>query len=699
MSDYKAKYEELQNKYRELESANSLTNKKQKIIDEVLHDISVELDINTILDLVAVKARELIKAETLVVPIINEEQQRYYYLAASGKNADSIIGTSFPINVGMCGWVLTSKSPLLFGKEHEMLMGQQTEWEDSMESALLVPLISRGRIIGGLSGLGKQGETSFDNDDKTVLELFARHISLVIDNAIIFKKHEEEKERAEVTLRSIGDAVITTNTNGEVTSMNPVAERLTGWSEQDAMGLLLPDIYRVMDTVTRRRVKNPVDSVLKQGEIVEISSRKTLLNKDGTEFHITDNAAPIKDNNNMTIGVILVFHDITKHRQTEEALRRSQKMDAIGQLSGGIAHDFNNILSAILGNIELLELQASLEDKTLKRFKTIKHSAQRAADLTRQLLGFSRMTATSKKATNINQVIEDMQTLVVHSLTPQVEVKQQLADDLWLTEIDRGDFEDVLLNLVLNARDAMPGGGRVTVETSNCSLDESYCALNPDVSPGDYIELAVSDSGIGISAADQERIFEPFFTTKPQGKGTGLGLAMVFGFVKRSRGNIKIYSETDIGSTFRLYLPRASSKKMQAAADGKKSLDMPRGNETILVVDDEIALLKLVEETLQLQGYNVITAENAANALQKLAEVPEIHMLFSDVVMPGGMNGYELAEKVNASQPGVKVMLTSGYTEMAMARNGQARFNATLLSKPYTLAKLSQRVREMLDEA
>lgn len=645
MTDYKAKYEAFQKRYKELEFANRLTNKKQKIIDEVLQDVSVELDINTILDLVALKARELIRAETLVVPIINEAEQRYYYLAANGKNADSIIGTSFPIKVGMCGWVLTNQSPLLFGQEHEILMGQKTQWEDGMESALLVPLISRGRIIGGLSGLGKEDAASFDNSDKAVLELFARHISLVIDNAIIFKKHEEEKERAEITLRSIGDAVITTNTSGEVTSMNPVAEHLTGWHEHDAKDLLLPDIYRVIDSITRKRVKIPVDSVLKQGEIVDISSRKILVSKEGAEFHITDNAAPIKDKNNKTIGVILVFHDITKHLQTEEALRRSQKMEAIGQLSGGIAHDFNNILSAILGNIELLELQTTLDAKTQKRFLTIKHSAQRAADLTKQLLGFSRTEATSKKATNINRVIEDMQTLVVHSLTPQVEVRHQLANDLWLTEIDRGDFEDVLLNLVLNARDAMPNGGRLTLETSNCSLDDSYCALNPDVSPGDYVELAVSDSGIGISTAQQERIFEPFFTTKPPGKGTGLGLAMVFGFVKRSRGNIKIYSEPDIGSTFRLYLPKASGNKMPAEAFDQQTISMPHGNETILVVDDEIALLNLVEETLHLQGYNVVTATNGVEALQKLSTMPEIDMLFSDVVMPGGINGYELAEK------------------------------------------------------
>jgi PAS domain S-box-containing protein len=418
---------------------------------------------------------------------------------------------------------------------------------------------------------------------------------------------------------------------------------------------------------------------------------------DGQINWLLGRTVALRDQDDRITGYLGANLDITELKQAEKALRRSQKMDAIGQLTGGIAHDFNNILGAILGNIELLELKTAVDDKTQNRFDTIKHSIQRAVDLTKQLLSFSRNDVTDAKVININAVIENMKTLITRSLTPEVEVKLQLAKDLWPTEIDPGDFGDALLNLVLNARDAMSGGGMLSIETSNCSLDASYCALNPGVIPGEYVQLAVSDNGTGISAEVQERIFEPFFTTKPVGKGTGLGLAMVFGFVRRSRGNIKLYSESGIGTTFRLYLPRASGQQQVIDSSSQQSSSMPRGQETILVVDDESALLELVRETLQLQGYNVLTATNGKLALEILVQEPGIELLFSDVVMPGGMNGYELAEQACLIRPDLKVMLTSGYTEMAVARNGQARFNANLLSKPYTLMTLTQRVREILD--
>jgi PAS domain S-box-containing protein len=390
--------------------------------------------------------------------------------------------------------------------------------------------------------------------------------------------------------------------------------------------------------------------------------------------------------------------DINKSKQTEKALRRSQKMDAIGQLSGGIAHDFNNILGVILGNIELLELQAVVDDKIQKRVDTIKHSAQRAVDLTRQLLGFSRSAATSIKVTNINTVIESMQALIVHSLTPEVEVQHRFADNLWSTDIDPGDFEDALLNLVINARDAMNGRGKLTIESSNCTLDDNYCALNPDVVPGEYVQLAISDTGEGISYDQMDHIFEPFFTTKEQGKGTGLGLAMVFGFVKRSMGSIKVYSETGIGTTFRIFLPRTKREEQQLNVSSKKAESVHGGHETVLVVDDEKQLLDLVVETLQQQGYRVLTASNSVQALEKLADAPDIELLFSDVVMPGGINGYELAEQATAMYPELKVLLTSGFTEKAVARNGQAKFNANLISKPFTLRELNMRMRELLGE-
>jgi len=393
-----------------------------------------------------------------------------------------------------------------------------------------------------------------------------------------------------------------------------------------------------------------------------------------------------------------ISEEMMGRKQAEEAQRRSQKMDAIGQLSGGIAHDFNNIIAIILGNLELLEQQVATDDNVQKRMEAIKAAVQRASELTKQLLGFSRNQVNQLKVIDVNQIINEMENLIARSLTPEVEVEYHLDDKLWLTEIDPGDFKDSLINLSINARDAMSGQGHLTIETHNVTLDSDYCAQISGASPGQYVQLSVTDNGEGIPVEQRERIFEPFFTTKEQGKGTGLGLAMVYGFVKRSKGCIKAYSELGIGTTFKLYLPRADEgKRLIRQNDGQAEV-LPRGHETILAVDDEEMLLELVRESLEDLGYRVVTASNGGEALQRLNEDLNIDLLFSDVVMSGGINGYELAEQSIASWPDLKVLLTSGYTEKVMIRKEFERFNNKLLSKPYNRTDLAKRIREVLDD-
>lgn len=396
-------------------------------------------------------------------------------------------------------------------------------------------------------------------------------------------------------------------------------------------------------------------------------------------------------------GLVAVFSDITNQRKAEAQLRQAQKMDAVGQLTGGIAHDFNNILSVIIGSLYLLERDMGSGHPALEHIKTIQQVSTRGVDLVRQLLAFSRSEATNNKVVNINRMIQNMKSLITHTLTPQVEIETEFSTVLWLTELDPGEFEDVLINLVLNARDAMSGRGKLTIETTNCELDEEFCSINPSAAPGQYVQLIVSDTGEGMTPEQQEKIFEPFYTTKTKGRGTGLGLALVFGFVSRSRGFIKLYSEQGIGSTFRIYLPRASKQIETDNTTEQEDRELPKGHEAILIVDDEEQLVNIARESLQGLGYQVFTALNGLQALEILTEQSKFDLLFSDVVMPGGMNGYELAEQAKKYDPNLKILLTSGFSEAAVARNGQAIFKANLLDKPYTQYELARRIRRLLD--
>jgi len=399
-----------------------------------------------------------------------------------------------------------------------------------------------------------------------------------------------------------------------------------------------------------------------------------------------------------TTFIQAIVRDITERKQSEEALRRSQKMEAIGQLSGGIAHDFNNQLGVIIGYLDFLKNHFPENEKPRQWVDTATRATLRCMDLTRQLLAFSRRQGSEKTAVDLNASIKEMETMIARSVTPEVEVQYSLSGELWPTEIDPGGFQDVILNLVINARDAMPYGGKLVIETGNRHLDADYSVLNPDIKSGDYVQLMLSDTGSGMDKETIEHIFEPFFTTKSEGKGTGLGMAMVYGFVKRNGGYIKVYSEPDVGTTIRIYLPRCAACEETDPVSGRKIDDLSGGNESILIVDDEADLLTLAEEYLGELGYRTRLAENAAQALDILAGDQKFDLLFTDVVMPGGMNGYELASQVTKLQPELKVLLTSGYTAKTIAHDGLERFSANILSKPYRKADLARRIRLVLDE-
>ena len=486
--------------------------------------------------------------------------------------------------------------------------------------------------------------------------------------------------------------VSSTDADGNIIYVNDRLCKITGYSKEELIG----QNHRILNSGEH-------DKAYWQEMYRTIASGKVWsdviqnITKDGTLYWVDATIMPLMGKDNKPRGYISIRTDITQRKLTEEALRRSQKMEAFGQLTGGIAHDFNNILNVILGNVELLQLVVPDHENVQKRIDNIKKSTKRAADLTRQLLDFSRSQASNVTTVDITVLIQKMDELITHSLTPQVEIEWCLADDLWLVDISSGDFEDALLNVIINARDAMSGSGRLKVETKNTYLAANCCDIKYDVQAGDYVQLIISDNGEGMSADQIEKIFEPFYTTKEQGKGTGLGLAMVFGFMQRSKGHVYVNSEKGAGTTFNLYLPKtkANSSTLEVPVE-QFDETLPLGKETILLVDDEADLRELSEEMLVDLGYHVLTASSGLQALDLLTKEEHIDLLISDVIMPGGINGYELAERATNNDPALKVLLISGYTENIATNENQKSFADKLLPKPYRQVDLAQKVRAEL---
>ena len=386
-----------------------------------------------------------------------------------------------------------------------------------------------------------------------------------------------------------------------------------------------------------------------------------------------------------------IGRDLTEKQAAEAQMRHVQKMDAIGQLTGGVAHDFNNILTVITGTIGILEEAVADRPELVSIAKLIDEAAERGASLTKHLLAFARKQPLQPREIDVNALVLEAAKLLHPTLGEHVEIKPILADDAWTALVDPSQLTTAVLNLALNARDAMPGGGKLSLETNNVYLDENYASMHSEVTPGNYVMVAVSDTGAGIPASLLERVFDPFFTTKEVGKGTGLGLSMVFGFIKQSGGHIKIYSEEGHGTSVKMYLPRATGLN-QTAAEALISANVEGGNETVLVVEDDSMVRRYVVTQVESLGYTTHEAANAVDAL-KILDGERIDLLFTDVIMPGTMNGRQLVEEALRRQPSLKVLYTSGYTENAIVHHGRLDSGVLLLAKPYRKSELARMLR------
>ncbi|QIO36607.1 hybrid sensor histidine kinase/response regulator [Bradyrhizobium sp. 1(2017)] len=511
-------------------------------------------------------------------------------------------------------------------------------------------------------------------------------------------KLRESEQQFRMLVHSVTDyAIYMLDVDGHVASWNAGAQRIKGYAPEEIIGRHFSNFYTEADRAAGLP-RTGLDTATRNGRWENEGQR---VRKDGTAFwaHVVIDA--IRDDDGKLVGFAKVTRDITERREAEAALQaaqatmiRSQKLEAIGQLTGGVAHDFNNLLQVISGNLQLLSKDIAGNARAEMRVQSALAGVARGSKLASQLLAFARRQPLEPRVVNAGRLIKGMDEMLRRALGGEIEVETVVAGGLWNSLIDPDQFENAVLNLAINARDAMNGDGRLTIEASNAFLDDDYVRQHDELSAGQYVMIAVTDTGTGIPADILERVYEPFFTTKTEDKGTGLGLAMVYGFLKQSGGHVKIYSEMGSGTTVKLYFPRnlASEDALVTAPHG----EIEGGEETVLVVEDDDEVREVAVSMLTQLGYRVVKAKDAASALVVVDSGIPIDLIFTDVMMPGALRSPELARKAKERLPNVAVLFTSGYTQNAIVHGGRLDPGVELLAKPYTREALARKIRHVL---
>ena len=513
----------------------------------------------------------------------------------------------------------------------------------------------------------------------------------------------QSEERFRLLVESVIDyAIYMLDENGIVSSWNAGARRAKGYAADEIIGQHFSRFYSEED----RAQQVPQEALRTARESGRFEAEGWRYRKDGSRFWASVIIDPVRDPAGTLIGYAKVTRDLTERRDAQLALEKarlaffqSQKMEAVGQLTGGLAHDFNNLLTGISGSLELLQRRAAQgrHDEIDRYVNAAQGAAKRAAALTNRLLAFSRRQTLDPKATDVNRLLKGTEELVRRTIGPAVHLEVVGAADLWHTIIDPNQLENAVLNLSINARDAMPEGGRITIETANASLDER-AAAERDIPPGQYVTVSVSDTGAGMTAEVIERAFEPFFTTKPIGQGTGLGLSMVYGFIRQSGGQVRIQSEVGQGTTLRLYLPRRHAvPEDESARQVESRQDVKGSGEVVLVVDDEPTVRMLITEVLDQLGYASIEVADGPMGLKVLQSSAKIDLLITDVGLPGGLNGRQVADAGRALRPRLKVLFITGYAESTVIGNEHLGPGMQVLTKPFAIEDLSARVRSMIE--
>jgi PAS domain S-box-containing protein len=586
-------------------------------------------------------------------------------------------------------YLLKHKSPLILDGtqlDPEVVSIQDLMRRHGTASLLALPLLVEGEVMGCLSLEAYQSYPfSLDEIDLT------RRVAEQISGALARARLAQTQKRLSTAVEQAAEAVMITDTGGTILYVNPAFEQITGYDRTEMVGRD-PQAFNggKQDDALYGYLKEAIDTgQVWQGRLV---NRK----KDGSLYTSDMTISPARNLAGEIVNYVATMRDVTREVQFEQQFYQSQKMEALGRLAGGIAHDFNNLLTVIQLSIRLLQRQMSLEDPLWEHVSRIQETSERAAKLTKQLLSFSRRELIEPQVVTLNQLVSDLGRILQRIIGEDVKLVMTLAEDLWLVKVDPSQMEQVILNLAVNARDAMPEGGILKIETANVILSEAYVARHVDAQPGEHVMLAVGDTGVGMDEEVKAHLFEPFFTTKARGQGTGLGLSTVFGIIRQSEGHIWVQSDLGRGTTFRIYMPRAR-EAAAIIAPRTVATSAVGGGETILVVEDEEDVRALTIRTLRMQGYKVLAARDGQDALQVSAEYDApIHLLLTDVVMPQ-MDGRELARQMQPRRCEMRVLYMSGYADRPFVKQFLSTPGIAFLPKPFTVEALVQKVQAALE--
>jgi PAS domain S-box-containing protein len=669
-------------------------NRELALLNRIIAASAATQEIETIL---AVVCRELALAFDVpqsAAALFDEEQTKAVVVAeylAEGRPPS--LGEIIPVTGNPSSqYVLEEKKPLVVDNAqtdprlapiHELMRQRGTI------SLLVLPLLVEGEVVGTL-GVDAIEPRPFSDDEVGLAWRVAEQVSGSLARARLLAT----QRRLSTVVEQAAEAIVITDTEGRALYVNPAFEHITGYSQAEAIGAT-PDVWigeRAVDTLYHDLWPAVTAGSAWQGQL-------TGTRPNGSPYTVDLTVTPVRDESGEIANFVATMRDVTREVRLEEQFYQAQKMEALGQLAGGIAHDFNNLLTVIHLSTQLLRRRLRPEDPLWEHVQRIEETGARAAKLTKQLLSFSRRELIEPKVVNMNDLVGELGSMLQRIIGEDIQLKTHLAADLWLVKVDSSQMDQVILNLAVNARDAMPHGGTLTIETSNVILDEAYAAIHVDAEVGRYVLLSISDTGVGMDDAVQAHLFEPFFTTKQPGQGTGLGLATVFGIVKQSGGHIQVSSQVQQGTTFKIYLPWVSEAERHAHPSPAAPIAsrLVHGTETILIVEDKAEVRRLAADVLKSCGYQVLTAEHGLEALWLCKAHPgPIHLLLTDVVMPY-MNGTELAEQFQVQRPDTRVLYMSGYADTNVLLQKGSAFSAIFLPKPFTVEDLTQRVRSVLD--